>query len=163
MTHSALSGTRREIQNPRETSKHQKWKKRQPPPPQGRENRQELFSLLHALYSDPKGQGATREFFDDLEKKNPGNLAIEGRIIIRRIIKNINNPDPDDQVAGVLRDWVQQLLEQTRDHTPRKTATVSTHNLGPVGITLSMDVIEDTLALGTYVTCFQVMSFNNHL
>ena len=38
---------------------------------------------------------------------------------------------------------------------PRKKATVSTQNLGPVGVNLSMDVVEDTLALGPYVTCFQ--------
>jgi hypothetical protein len=56
--------------------------------------------------------------------------------------------------VGDHRVWIQQLLEKTRDHTSRKKATVSTHNLGPVGITLSMDVIEDTLALGPYVTCF---------
>ncbi len=126
------------------------------PPPQGRENRQEVFNLLYALHSDPQGQEATREFFfDDLEKKCPGNLASAGRTIIRRIINNTNNPDPDNQSVGDVRVWIQQLLEKTRDQTPRKKATISTHNLGPVGITLSMDVIEDTLALGPYVTCFQ--------
>jgi len=126
---------------------------RPPPPPPGRENRQDLLSLLHALHSDPNAQGATQEFFDDLEKKNPGNLARDGRTIIRRIINSINYPD--DQATGDLREWIRELLEQTRDHAPRKKATVSTHNLGPVGITLSMDVIEDTLTLNPYVTCFQ--------
>jgi hypothetical protein len=123
------------------------------PPPPGRENRQDLLSLLHALHSDPNAQGATQEFFDDLEKKNPGNLARDGRTIIRRIINSINYPD--DQATGDLHEWIRELLEQTRDHAPRKKATVSTHNLGPVGITLSMDVIEDTLTLNPYVTCFQ--------
>ncbi len=37
--------------------------------------------------------------------------------------------------------------------------TVSTHNLGPVGITLSIDITEDTLVLGPYVTSFQDMSY----
>ena len=73
-------------------------------------------------------------------------MATEGHIIIRRIIEH-----PDDHVTRDLHEWVQQLIEQTRDRTPRRRATVSTHNLGPVGITLSMDVIEDTLALGPYV------------
>jgi len=80
------------------------------PPPQGRENRQEFFNLLHVLHSDPIGQEETREFFDDLEKKCPGNLAPTGRTNIRRIINNTNNPDPDDQAVGDLRVWIQQLL-----------------------------------------------------
>ncbi len=67
---------------------------------------------------------------------------------------HVLHSDPQGQEA-TLRVWIQQILEKTRDQTPRKKATVSTHNLGPVGITLSMDVIEDTLVLGPYVTCFQ--------
>ena len=116
------------------------------PPPQVRENRRELFSLLHALCSDPKDQGATQEFFNDLRDKDLGTLPTEGHIIIRRIIEH-----PDDDATNDLHKWVQQSLEQTRDRTPRKKATVSTHNLGPLGITLSMDVIEVTLALDPYV------------
>jgi hypothetical protein len=42
--------------------------------------------------------------------KCPGNLAPTGRTIIRRIINNTNNPDPDDQAVGDLRVWIQQLL-----------------------------------------------------
>jgi hypothetical protein len=71
------------------------------PPPQDRENRQDVFNLLHALHSDPKGQEATLDFFDDLEKKCPGNLATAGRTIIRRIINNTNNPDHDDQAVQI--------------------------------------------------------------
>jgi hypothetical protein len=44
----------------------------------------------------------------------------------------------------------------------QEKATVSTHNLGPVGITLSMDVIEDTLALGPYMSCFQDILLPNY-
>ena len=109
------------------------------PPFQGRENRPELFNLLHALCSDPKAQGATHRVFNELKDKGLGTLASEGHTIIRRIIEH-----SDDNVTSDLQQWVQQLLEQTRDQTPRKKATVSTHKLGPVGITLSMDVIEDT-------------------
>ena len=52
-------------------------------------------------------------------------------------------------------DYIHQLTEQEDDHTPKSRATVSTHNLGPIGISLSMDVVEDTLAMGTYVSCMQ--------
>ena len=47
------------------------------------------------------------------------------------------------------------LCPLTKDQAPRKPVTVSTHNLGPVVITLSMDLIEDTLALGPYIVCLQ--------
>jgi hypothetical protein len=120
------------------------------PPPQGRENRQELFILIHVLCSDPKTQGETQEFFNDLAEKDLGNLAPEGHIIIRRIINH-----PNDQDTRDLHEWVQRLLEETWDRTSRKKATVSTHNLGPVDITLSMDVIEDTPALVPYVSYLQ--------
>ena len=32
---------------------------------------------------------------------------------------------------------------------------MTTHNLGPSGISVSMDVVTDTLVMGPYVTCFQ--------
>jgi hypothetical protein len=62
---------------------------------------------------------------------------------------------PDENDSGDFQQWIRQLTEQEGDHTSKRQETVSTHNLGPIGISLSMDVVEDTLALGTYVTCMQ--------
>jgi hypothetical protein len=80
------------------------------PPPQVRENRPELFSLLYALCSDLKVQGGTQEFFNDLTEKKLWTLTTEGHIIIRRIINY-----SDDQTTSALHEWVQQLLDQTWD------------------------------------------------
>ena len=85
-----------------------------------------------------------------LTDKGLGILASEGHTIIRRIIEA-----SDDHATADLQKWMHQLLKQTRDHIPRKPATVSKQNLGPVGITLSIDVIEDTLSLGPNIVCLQ--------
>lgn len=102
------------------------------PPPQVRGNRQELFILLHTLWSNPKAQGTTQKVLNKLTDKGLGTLTNEGHTIIRRIIEK-----SDDGVTIDLRQWIHQLLDQTRDQTPRKPVTVSTHNFGPVGITES--------------------------
>ena len=118
------------------------------PPALGRENRQELFNLMHTLCSDPKGQGATQTVSKNLTEKGLGTLVSEGHTIIKKFIE----PTVDNVIYD-LQKWIHRLLDQTRDQTPMKMVTVSSHNLRPVGITLSIDVIEDTLALGPYITC----------
>ena len=115
-----------------------------------RRNRSVALQLLHVLSSDPRGQVDTHTFFKELEDQGHAPLAQEGRIVLRRVINST-----DENASGDFQQWIRQLSEQTGDHSPKRRVTVSTHNLGPIGISLSMDVVEDTLALGTYVSCMQ--------
>ena len=113
-------------------------------------NRCTAFHLLHKLSSDPNGQEEIHTFFKDLEEKGHTSLDREGHIVIRRVI---NNTDEDS--VGAFQRWIHQLTTQTSDHTSKRRVTVTTQNLGPIGISLSMDVVDDTLALGPYVSCMQ--------
>jgi hypothetical protein len=112
--------------------------------------RSAALELLHVLSSDPRGQADTHTFFKKLEEQGHATLAREGRTVLRRVINST-----DENASGDFQEWIHQLTEQADDHAPKSRATVSTHNLGPIGISLSMDVVEDTLAMGTYVSCMQ--------
>jgi hypothetical protein len=102
------------------------------------------------LSSDPRGQVDTHTFFKELEDQDHTPLAQEGHIVLRRVINST-----DENASGDFQQWIRQLSEQVGDHTSKRRTTVSTHNLRPIGISLSMDVVEDTVALGTYVSCMQ--------
>jgi hypothetical protein len=104
------------------------------------------LNLLHKLSSDPNGQAEIHTFFKDLEEKGHVSLAQEGRIAIRRVINNT-----DEDTVGSFHRWVHQLTTQTSDHTSKRRVTVTTQNFGPIGISLSLDVVDDTLALGPYI------------
>jgi hypothetical protein len=108
------------------------------------------LQLLHVLSSDPRGQTDTHIFFKELEEQGLAPLAQEGRTVLRNVINSTGENATRD-----FHQWIHHLTEQTGDHSPGRRTTVSTHNLGPIGISLSMDVVEDTLALGTYVSCMQ--------
>ena len=101
-------------------------------------NRCTSLCLLHKLSSDPNGQTEIHTFFKDLEEKGHVSLTGEGHIVIRAFQR-----------------WIHQLTTQTRDHTSKRRVTVTTQNLGPIDISLSMDVVDDTLDLGPYVSCMQ--------
>ena len=68
----------------------------------------------------------------------------------RRVINST-----DEDTVGSFQRWVHQLMTQTNDHTSKRRVTVTTQNLGPIVISQSMDVVDDTLALGPYITCMQ--------
>jgi hypothetical protein len=113
-------------------------------------NRRVALQLLHVLSSDPRDQSDTHTFLKELEEQGHAPLTQEGRTVLRRVI---NSTDEND--SRNFQQWIRQLTAQTGDHSSKRRATVSTHNLGPIGISLSMDVVEDTLSLGTYVSCMQ--------
>ncbi len=92
----------------------------------------------------------THIFFKELEEQGLAPLVQEGLIVLRKVINSTGENTTRD-----FQQWIHHLTEQEGGHAPRRRATVSTHNLGPIGISLSMDVVEDTLALGTYVSCMQ--------
>ena len=113
-------------------------------------DRRAAMQLLHVLSSDPRGQADTHTFFKDLEEQGHASLAQEGRTILRRVVNST-----DVNASRDFQQWIHQLTEQVGNDTPKRRVTVSTQNLGPIGIGLSMDAVADTLALGTYVSCMQ--------
>jgi hypothetical protein len=48
-----------------------------------------------------------------------------------------------------------RFLEDLRPHNFRGKTTVSNQNMGPVGITFSMDVVDNTMPLVHHVACLQ--------
>ena len=126
------------VQAPQEPCKRHE----EPSPRLSQGDRSAALQLLRTLTSDPHGQAEIHTFFKELEKGH-ASLAREGRTIIRIVIAATN-----EAATGDFQQLIHQLTAQTSEHAPKQRATVSTQNLGPLGIWLSMDVVEDTLASG---------------
>ena len=107
------------------------------------------LKLMHTLHLDPGGQHATLAFLDSLRTEGHDHLASEGHQTIRNVIAGHKRAITQD-----LQDWLMKLVSHTQRGT-RAKISATTHNLGPSGISVSMDVIADTLAMGPYIACFQ--------
>jgi hypothetical protein len=118
------------------------------PPRKDTTNTQEALKLMRTLHYDPEGRQATNAYFEALQRNGHDSLATEGRLIIRNIIAG-----KEERMA--LHDWLHRLNTNTGDRVARKKVTVTTQNLGPAGIFRAMHMLEETLAMGPFVSCYQ--------